>query len=135
MNRRISNKEFRMMKEQPKFDLENRLIEFSLAIIGVAEMLPNSLTGRHLCGQLIRSGTSPAFNYAEAQSAESRKDFIHKMKISLKELRETYVCLQIIEKKPLIQQANQLRDILDENNQLISIFVKSIATARSNSKR
>ena len=135
MNRRISNKEFRMTKENPKFNLENRLIEFSLAIIEIVEMLPNSLTGRHLGGQLIRSGTSPALNYAEAQSAESRKDFIHKMKISLKELRETYVCLRLIERKPLIKQSKQIKDALNENNQLISIFVKSIATARSNSNK
>lgn len=133
MNRRISNTEFRMMNEKPKFDLENRLIEFSLIIIGIVEILPNSLTGRHLGSQLIRSGTSPAFNYAEAQSAESRKDFIHKMKISLKELRETYVCLRLIKRKPLIQKIKLIDHAIDENNQLISIFVKSISTARSNS--
>lgn len=133
MNRRISNTEFRMMNEKPKFDLENRLIEFSLIIIGIVEILPNSLTGRHLGSQLIRSGTSPAFNYAEAQSAESRKDFIHKMKISLKELRETYVCLRLIKRKPLIQKIKLIDHPIDENNQLISIFVKSISTARSNS--
>lgn len=122
-----------MTKGNPKFDLENRLIEFSLSIIKIVEMLPDSLAGRHLGSQLIRSGTSPAFNYAEAQSAESRKDFIHKMKISLKELRETYVCLRLIERKPLIQKIKLLEHALDENNQLISIFVKSISTARSNS--
>lgn len=135
MNRRISNKEFRMMKENPKFDLENHLIKFSLIIIDIVEILPNSLTGRHVGGQLIRSGISPAFNYAEAQSAESRKDFIHKMKISLKELRETYVCLRLIKRKPLIKKMKLLEHALDENNQLISIFVKSIETARSSSKK
>lgn len=123
------------MNNTPRFDLENRLIEFSLKIIEIVEILPDSLTGRHIGNQLIRSGTSPTFNYAEAQSAESRKDFIHKMKISLKELRETYVCLQLIDKKPLINNAQLLSEVLDENNQLISIFVKSIATARSNAKR
>lgn len=135
MNRRVSNKELRIKKEGSNFNLENRLIEFSLAIIGIVEMLPNTLTGRHLGSQLIRSGTSPAFNYAEAQSAESRKDFIHKMKISLKELRETYVCLRLIKRKPLIQKMKLLEHAIDENNQLISIFVKSISTARSNSKK
>lgn len=123
------------MNNAPKFDLENRLIEFSLKIIEIVEILPNSLAGRHLGNQLIRSGTSPTFNYAEAQSAESRKDFIHKMKISQKELRETYVCLQLIDKKPLVNNAQLLSEVLDENNQLISIFVKSLATARRNAKR
>lgn len=123
------------MNKHPQFDLENRLIEFSLKIIEIVEVLPNSLTGRHIGNQLIRSGTSPTFNYAEAQSAESRKDFIHKMKISLKELRETFVCLRIIEMKPLVNDLKLLSEVLDENNQLISIFVKSIATAKSNAKR
>ena len=69
--------------------LEDRLIDFAVIIVGVVEALPNSMGGNHIANQLIRSGTSPAPNYGEAQSAESRKDFIHKMKISLKELRET----------------------------------------------
>lgn len=134
MNRRISNKEYQSKKEGSKFDLEERLIQFSLLIIEITELLPKSIAGRHFGGQLIRSGTSPAFNYGEAQSAESRKDFIHKMKIALKELRETFVCLRIIKEKPLIQQIELLDKALDENNQLISIFVKSIQTARINSK-
>jgi hypothetical protein len=70
-----------------KFDLEDRLVNYSILIIEVVEMLPNTRAGNHLAGQLIRSGTSPALNYGEAQGAESRSDFIHKMKISLKELR------------------------------------------------
>jgi four helix bundle protein len=69
--------------------LEERLIDFAVIIIGIIEVLPNSKAGNHIANQLVRSGTSPAPNYGEAQSAESRKDFIHKMKISLKELRET----------------------------------------------
>jgi four helix bundle protein len=120
------------MKTKPKFDLEERLIKFALSIIEISEKLPNTTAGRHFSGQLLRSGTSPAFNYAEAQSAESRKDFIHKMKVSLKELRETFVCLKIIKRKPLIRETELLNETLDENDQLISIFVKSIATARKN---
>lgn len=122
------------MKGKFKFDLEERLIQFSLLIIEISELLPNSVAGRHFGGQLIRSGTSPAFNYGEAQSAESRRDFIHKMKVALKELRETFICLRIIKDKPLIQKLTLLDKALDENNQLISIFVKSIKTARTNSK-
>ena len=70
-----------------KFDLEERLIKFSIDIIEVVELLPPTKAGNHLAAQLVRSGTAPALNYGEAQRAESRNDFIHKMKISLKELR------------------------------------------------
>ena len=79
-----------------KYDLEERLIQFALLIIDIVEMLPNTRAGNHIAGQLIRSGTSPAFNYGEAQVAESRDDFIHKMKICLKELKETHIAVQII---------------------------------------
>lgn len=120
------------MKENTKFDLEERLIKFSIRILEVVEMLPPTYAGKHFAGQLVRSGTAPAFHYGEAQSAESRKDFIHKMKIALKELRETFVCLKIIKRKPLIEKSNLLTQALDENDQLISIFVKSISTARKN---
>ena len=79
-----------------KFDLEERLIEFAVLIIEIVNEIPSSKAGNHLSGQLVRSGTSGALNYGEAQSAESRRDFIHKMKVILKELRETLVCLKII---------------------------------------
>ena len=104
-----------MSKELREYDLEERLIDFA--------------------GQLIRSGTSPAPNYGEAQSAESRADFIHKMKISLKELRETRVWLLIIIRAKLIKEASKLESLIDENNQLISIFVVSIKTANQNKKK
>jgi four helix bundle protein len=117
-----------------KFDLEERLISFSIMIINIVEALPNTRSANHLAGQLIRSGNSPALNYGEAQSAESRKDFIHKIKISLKELRETYVCLKIIYKANLSGDKNNLDKAISENNELISIFVKSIETAQNNLK-
>jgi four helix bundle protein len=113
----------------PKYDLEDRLIQFSVSIIEISKIITSTPAGKHLASQIVRSGTSPALNYGEAQAAESRKDFVHKMKIALKELRETLVCLKII------HQAQLCKDILDvekakkENNELISIFVKSIATA------
>ena len=75
-------------------ELDDRLIDFAVMVIGVVEALPNSKSGNHIAGQLVRSGTSPAPNYGEARNAESRKDFIHKMKISLKELRETVIWLK-----------------------------------------
>ena len=114
-----------------KFDLDQRLISFAVVIIDISESLPKSFAGNHIAGQLVRSGTSPALNYGEAQSAESRNDFIHKMKISAKELRETYNCLRIINKKKWYSGDNLL-SVQDENNQLISIFVKSIETAKKN---
>jgi four helix bundle protein len=117
-----------------KFDLEERLIDFAVRAITIAEQLPNTYAGKHLGGQLTRSGTSPALNYGEAQAAESRADFIHKMKVSLKELRETYVCLKIIRKKQYFT-TEKLEPILVENNELISIFVKSIDTARVNMEK
>jgi four helix bundle protein len=114
-----------------KYDLDERLINFADMIIDISETLPKTFAGNHIAGQLVRSGTAPALNYGEAQSAESRKDFIHKMKISAKELRETFNCLKIIRKRKWYAE-EKLFQVLDENNQLISIFVKSIETAKKN---
>jgi four helix bundle protein len=115
-----------------KFDLENRLIDFSVLIIDIINELPDTKAGNHLAGQLIRSGTHPALNYGEAQSGESRKDFIHKIKIVLKELRETFICLKIINKAKLYKLEWKIEKSLKENNELISIFVKSAETAQKN---
>lgn len=116
---------------QRKFDIEERLIEFTLLIYRVIELLPDNRIGNYIAGQLVKSGTSPTFNYGEAQSAESVNDFIHKMSVCLKELRETLISLKIIKRKPLIQ--NEIIDVaLVECNELISIFVSSINTARKN---
>ena len=122
-------------KQQRNYDLQERLIEFAVRVLDVVESLPNSRAGNHVAGQLIRSGTSPAPNYGEAQSAESRKDFIHKMKVALKELRETLVWLHIIQRKPLLEPLDKLTPLSGENNELISIFVASIATAEENQKK
>jgi len=122
-------------KNKGKFDLEDRLIDFVIRISEVAEALPNTVLGKYLKGQIIRSGTSPALNYGEAQSAESTNDFVHKLKIVLKELRETLVCLKIIERKPIITPTNKLSPIIKENNELISIFVKSTETAKKNNEK
>lgn len=82
-----------------RFDLDERLIEFASAIIDIAEALPKAVAGDHIAKQLARSGTAPCLQYGEAQGEELRNDFIHKMKISLKELRETFNCLRLIKKK------------------------------------
>jgi four helix bundle protein len=121
-----------MNEEKRKFDLEDRLIDFAILIIGISENLTNSKAGNHISGQIVRSGTSPALHYGEAQSAESRADFIHKLKILLKELRETLVGLKIILKVPLSINLPVINIGIDECNQLISIFVKSIETAKKN---
>ena len=117
-----------------KFDLDERLINFAAAIIELAELLPQTFAGRHIAGQMIRSGTAPALHYGEAQGGESRADFVHKMKIALKELRETFNALRIVKKANWVP-AEKLHPILDENNQLISIFVRSIETAKKNNER
>ena len=124
-----------MLKESREFDLEDRLIDLAVRIIRTTESLPKNKAGKHIAGQLIRSGTSPAANYAEAQGAESRADFIHKMKIGLKELREINVWLRIIIRAELIKPVTKLEQLLDENDQLISIFVKSVKTAKLNNNK
>jgi four helix bundle protein len=118
---------------EKKFDLEERLIDFAAAMIDVSEAHPKTFAGNHLGGQLLRSGTSPALHYGEAQAAESPADFIHKMKVCLKELRETYNCLRVIHKKNRI--SGNISAQLQESNELVAIFVASIKTAQNNSRR
>ena len=120
-----------MGKKTKEYDLEDRLINFAVLMIDIVEALPNTRASNHIAGQLVRSGTSPASNYGEAQSAESRKDFIHKMKIALKELRETRVWLRIILKKSFIKPSTQVELGFSECQELIRIFAKSILTAES----
>lgn len=119
----------RKMKPQ---ELEDRLIDFAVMVITVIEALPNTKAGNHIAGQLVRSGTSPAPNYGEARSAESRKDFIHKMKISLKELRETVIWLKIISRKRLVDEIS-VSCAIKECGELIAIFISSTRTADSES--
>ncbi len=118
--------------ENRKFDLEERLIDFASIIIEVTESLANTRAGNYLAGQLVRSGTSPALQYGEAQSAESRNDFIHKLKVLLKELRASLVNLKLISKVSLSSKLKLVGEGMNECNQLISIFVKSVETARKN---
>ena len=122
------------MNKERKYDLQDRLIDFAVRIIKLADALPNTKIGNHVRGQILKSGTSPAPNYGEAQSAESRDDFVHKIKISLKELRETKVWLLIIIRAELIKPAKNISSLLEENDELIKILFKSAATARLNKK-
>lgn len=114
---------------EKKYDIEERLIDFSVDIILFVESLPNTKSASHLGGQLLRSGTSPSLNYGEAKGAESKNDFLHKMKICLKELRESYNCLRVLHKAKIYKSEEQAMNAIKECNELISIFIKSINTA------
>jgi four helix bundle protein len=120
--------------KNPKYDLENRLLEYSTRIIRIVEKLPNNRTGNHVSNQLVRSGTSPYANHGEAQAAESSKDFIHKMRICLKELRESKRWLKLIQQVPLLKPPGRVDSFLQETEELIKIFATSIRTAEKNSQ-
>lgn len=116
------------------YDLEERLIEFAVSIISLCKKIGNDFTAQHLSKQLIRSATSAALNYGEAQSAESSKDFLHKMKICLKELRESLVNLKIQMGAGCIKDMEHMEVLMKENNELIAIFVSSIRTSQNKNK-
>jgi four helix bundle protein len=104
-----------------RFDLEERLLEYSARIIRLVDSLPNTCAANHVAGQLLRSGTSPYGNHGEVEAAESRKDFIHKLKICLKELKETRRWLQLVEKSRMLS-GSKMVPILGETEELIKIF-------------
>lgn len=120
------------MNSERKFDLEERLIDFSVMVIKVIEKLPNTKAANHIGGQAIRSSSSPALNYGEAAEAESRKDFIHKMGICRKELGETKNALKILIRRPYKEILSEGEIALKECLELLRIFSKSIATAKKN---
>ncbi len=118
-----------------KYDLQDRLVDFSVRVIRLVETLPETRAARHVASQLIRSGTSPAPNYGEAQSAESRPDFVHKLKIALKELRETEIWLKVIARSALVDTAALIDPLLQETNELIAIIFTSAETAKRNQQK
>ncbi len=113
-------------------NLEERLIDFAVLIVHIMNRIPTTIAGKQLASQLIRSGTSPALNYGEAQSAESRRDFIHKLKVVLKELRETHINLRILDKGQILPGDAEVHSCIKESDELIAIFIKSIETAKKN---
>ena len=121
--------------KQKEFDLEDRLINFTCRMIDVVKALPKTRSGNYIAGQLIRSCHSPAFNYGEVQAAESRSDFIHKMREVLKELKECRTALKIIIKKEMIKPAKKLDNIFKETHELIAIIAKGIETAAQNADK
>ena len=114
-------------------ELEERLINFAVRIVRLASQLPRTAAGKHVAGQILRAGTSPAPNYGEARGAESHADFVHKVRIVLKELNETSVWLRIIERSGLLGQ-RLLANIVQENRELCRIFASSLKTARADKK-
>lgn len=114
--------------------LEERLLEFSARCGKVVDALPNARLGNHVAGQLVRSGTAGAPNYAEACAAESRNDFIHKLGIVLKELRESRVWLRLCIKSELLAPS-RLSPLIEECHELMNIIGKSIATAKANAPK
>ena len=126
----IFNGQFPMSNDSA-YDLEDRLIDFAVMVLNIAEMLPKTTAGIHVAGQIVRSGTSPAANYGEVQGSESRKDFIHKFGIVLKELKESRVWLKIVHRKKYLNP-EIIDPVLNECYELIQISGKSISTARKN---
>ena len=123
------------MENERQYDLQDRLIDYAVRIIMLSESLPETRAGKHIASQILRSGTSPGPNHGEAQSAESLADFIHKLKISLKELRETGTWLKIIAKAQMIDSVSLLDPLLKETDELIAILFTSIETAQKNKQR
>ena len=109
-------------------ELEERLIDFAVRIVKLSASLPKTPAGKHIAGQILRSGTSPAPNYGEARGAESHADFVHKLRIVLKELNETSIWLRVIDRSQLLRK-ELLSDIMGESSELCRIFTASLKTA------
>lgn len=114
-------------------ELSERLLDFAARVGKVVDALPETRLGKHVAGQLVRCGTSAAPNYEEGCAAESRADFIHKLSVSLKELRESQVWIRLIIKTNLLP-GDRLSDLLEESDQLRKIIAKSVVTARKNAR-
>ena len=112
-----------------KYDLEDRLVDYTCRMIDVVEALPNTRAGNYIAGQLIKSCHSPTFNYGEAQAAESPKDFIHKIQVILKELRESRICLKVLSRRTRLIDERAVK----ECDELVAIFATSVKTAKKNS--
>ena len=117
-----------------RYDLEERLLNYAVAIVRLVENLSKTRAGNHVAGQLLRSGTSPLSNHGEAESASSSSDFVHKLRICLKEFRESKRWLLLIQRVPLIASASPVDPVLRETEELIKIFVVSIRTAEKRLK-
>lgn len=119
----------------PKYDLEERLMEFAVRVIRVTESMKRTRAGIYVADQLLRSGTSPYGHHGEAEGAESRDDFIHKLKVCYKELRESRRWLRMVHRTPLVAKPELLVSLLTESDELVRIFSASIRTAENNRER
>ena len=126
----MENDRFSIGGQSQADKLEERLIDFAVRVVNLSASLPKTPAGKHIAGQILRSGTSPAPNYGEARGAESHADFIHKLRIVLKELNETSVWLRVIERSQMLRK-ELTADIVGENKELCRIFAASLRTARS----
>ena len=120
------------MQSEKKYDLEDRLLEYAANIVHLTRKMDQDRAANHVAGQLLRSGTSPLFNHGEAQAAESQRDFIHKMGICLKELKESKRALRLAHRVPLLDSPSEADPLLKETEELIRIFGASIRTAKKN---
>ena len=121
-------------RRNKQYDLEDRLLEFAVNIAELTESLPSTRAGNHIAGQLLRCGTSPLSNHGEVEAAESRKDFLHKLRICLKELREAKRWLRLVGRLKRLGQPISLSACLNEVEELIKIFASSVRTAEQNAK-
>ncbi len=118
-----------------RFDLDERLLEYAADIVRLTEKMPRNMAAAHVAGQMLRSGTSALPNHGEAQAAESPADFIHKLSICLKELRETRRWLRLTQRVPFVTKPDTVTPLLTETEELIRIFYRNIQTARKNSTK
>ena len=121
-------------RSKPVYDLEDRLLEFAANIVELTESLPNTRAGNHIAGQLLRCGTSSLSNHGEVEAAESRRDFLHKLRICLKELREAKRWLRLVSRAEKLGSPANFGICLKETEELIRIFVASVRTAERNAK-
>ena len=131
--RMVNDKKFSALPYSQADELEDRLIDFAVRIVRLSANLPKTSAGRHIAGQIMRSGTSPAPNYGEARGAESHADFVHKLRVVLKELNETSIWLRIIVRSELLR-GDLIRDINQENTELCRIFAATLKTTREGTK-
>ena len=130
----VPNANYGSRRETRRYDLEGRLLDFAVSIVELTESFPNTRAGNHIAGQLLRCGTSPLSNHGEVEAAESRKDFIHKLRICLKELRETRRWLRLVGRLKKLGSIQALPVCLSEIDELIRIFAAGVRTAEENAK-
>ena len=129
----LSDSEYGVRRDR-RYDLEERLLDFAVNVVELTESLPSARAGNHIAGQLLRCGTSPLSNHGEVEAAESRKDFLHKLRICLKELRETKRWLRLVSRLKKLGDPANLRACLNEVEELIRIFAASVKTTEQNMK-